>query len=175
MLNVGLKIASEIAINRSRYTWVPEDEESTRLEGPRPVLPPTLSAPIPVNPRPAPQQPPRPKHVSFARSHTLTSFEVPRSRSPPRSHERLIDSQPTMQGSVSAVLPLSHAYVNSGDPRILVLGKSRGSMAFVSGSMYVVKKKLWITIVYSLCLFFYLFIKFFFFTIVFLSLSTVFH
>ncbi|XP_046753781.1 uncharacterized protein LOC124416603 isoform X2 [Diprion similis] len=113
-----------------RYTWVPEDEESTRLEGPRPVLPPTLTAPTSINHRPAPQQPPRPKHVSFARSHTLTSFEVPRSRSPPRSHERLIDSQPTMQGSLSAVLPLTHTYANSGDPRVLVLEKppKRGVM-----------------------------------------------
>ncbi|XP_015598809.2 uncharacterized protein LOC107269459 isoform X2 [Cephus cinctus] len=107
-----------------RYTWLPEDEESTRLEGPRPVLP-------AVPPPPQLPQPTKTKHVSFARSHTLTSFEVSRSRSPTRPHnqERLIDSQPTMQGSLSSTLPLTHPYPNA-EPRVLVLEKppKRGVM-----------------------------------------------
>ncbi|KAK2586462.1 hypothetical protein KPH14_010736 [Odynerus spinipes] len=91
-----------------RYTWLPEDEESIKMEGPRPVLPP---APPPPSLQ-APQAP-KTKHVSFARSHTLTSFDVPRSRSPPRPQnpERLIDSQPTMQNTIlSSNLPLVHSY-----------------------------------------------------------------
>ncbi|KZC12372.1 hypothetical protein WN55_04077, partial [Dufourea novaeangliae] len=107
-----------------RYTWVPEDEESTKLEGPRPVLPPA--------PPPPSAQAPKTKHVSFARSHTLTSFDVPRSRSPPRpqNQERLIDSQPTMQNTMlPPTLPLMHPYAAS-EPRVLVLEKppKRGAM-----------------------------------------------
>ncbi|XP_014610086.1 PREDICTED: uncharacterized protein LOC106789994 isoform X4 [Polistes canadensis] len=91
-----------------KYTWLPEDEESIRMEGPRPVLP-----PVPPPPSSQGPQAPKSKHVSFARSHTLTSFDVPRSKSPPRSHnpERLIDSQPMMQNTtVSSNLPLVHSY-----------------------------------------------------------------
>lgn len=46
-----------------------------------------------------------------------------RTRSPPRPHnqERLIDSQPTMQGSMCATLPTAHPYPAT-EPRILVLG-----------------------------------------------------
>nr|XP_033321102.1 uncharacterized protein LOC117217425 isoform X3 [Megalopta genalis] len=107
-----------------RYTWLPEDEESTKLEGPRPVLPPA--------PPPPTAQAPKTKHVSFARSHTLTSFDVPRSRSPPRpqNQERLIDSQPTMQNAMlPSSLPLMHPYVPS-EPRVVVLEKppKRGAM-----------------------------------------------
>ncbi|XP_076765363.1 uncharacterized protein LOC143432562 isoform X4 [Xylocopa sonorina] len=107
-----------------RYTWLPEDEESTKLEGPRPVLPPA--------PPPPTVQAPKTKHVSFARSHTLTSFDVPRSRSPPRpqNQERLIDSQPTMQNAMlPSTLPLMHSYVTS-EPRVIVLEKppKRGAM-----------------------------------------------
>nr|XP_034178121.1 uncharacterized protein LOC117603258 isoform X2 [Osmia lignaria] len=107
-----------------RYTWLPEDEESTKLEGPRPVLPPA--------PPPPSAQAPKTKHVSFARSHTLTSFDVPRSRSPPRpqNQERLIDSQPTMQNAMlPSTLPLMHPYGTS-EPRVLVLEKppKRGTM-----------------------------------------------
>lgn len=101
----------------TRYTWLPEDEESTKLEGPRPVLPPA--------PPPPSAQAPKTKHVSFARSHTLTSFDVPRSRSPPRpqNQERLIDSQPTMQNAMlPSTLPMMHPYGTS-EPRVLVLGK----------------------------------------------------
>ncbi|XP_076765364.1 uncharacterized protein LOC143432562 isoform X5 [Xylocopa sonorina] len=108
----------------TRYTWLPEDEESTKLEGPRPVLPPA--------PPPPTVQAPKTKHVSFARSHTLTSFDVPRSRSPPRpqNQERLIDSQPTMQNAMlPSTLPLMHSYVTS-EPRVIVLEKppKRGAM-----------------------------------------------
>ncbi|XP_076169063.1 uncharacterized protein LOC143147586 isoform X2 [Ptiloglossa arizonensis] len=107
-----------------RYTWLPEDEESTKLEGPRPVLPPA--------PPPPSSQAPKTKHVSFARSHTLTSFDVSRSRSPPRpqNQERLIDSQPTMQNTMlPSTLPLMHPYAAS-EPRVLVLEKQpkRGAM-----------------------------------------------
>ncbi|XP_078032640.1 uncharacterized protein LOC144467624 [Augochlora pura] len=107
-----------------RYTWLPEDEESTKLEGPRPVLPPA--------PPPPTAQAPKAKHVSFARSHTLTSFDVPRSRSPPRpqNQERLIDSQPTMQNAMlPSSLPLMHPYAPS-EPRVVVLEKppKRGAM-----------------------------------------------
>ncbi|KOC59677.1 hypothetical protein WH47_10758 [Habropoda laboriosa] len=107
-----------------RYTWLPEDEESTKLEGPRPVLPPA--------PPPPTSQAPKPKHVSFARSHTLTSFDMPKSRSPPRpqNQERLIDSQPTMQNAMlPSTLPLMHPY-NASEPRVIVLEKppKRGAM-----------------------------------------------
>ncbi|XP_043265277.1 uncharacterized protein LOC122404938 isoform X1 [Colletes gigas] len=107
-----------------RYTWLPEDEESTKLEGPRPVLPPA--------PPPPSSQAPKTKHVSFARSHTLTSFDVPRSGSPPRpqNQERLIDSQPTMQNTMlPSTLPLMHPYA-AAEPRVLVLEKppKRGAM-----------------------------------------------
>ncbi|XP_019887672.1 uncharacterized protein LOC105280715 [Ooceraea biroi] len=114
-----------------RYTWVPEDEESTKLEGPRPVLPPVPPPPVSVTTTTTTQGPqaPKTKHVSFARSHTLTSFEVP--RSPPRPHnpERLIDSQPTMQNTIlPSSLPL-HPYPGV-EPRVLVLEKppKRGAM-----------------------------------------------
>ncbi|PBC27075.1 hypothetical protein APICC_04312 [Apis cerana cerana] len=107
-----------------RYTWLPEDEESTKLEGPRPVLPPA--------PPPPTSQAPKTKHVSFARSYTLTSFDVPRSRSPPRpqNQERLIDSQPTMQNAMlPSALPLMHPYA-ANEPRVIVLEKppKRGTM-----------------------------------------------
>lgn len=104
-----------------RYTWVPEDEESMKLEGPRPVLPPVVPPPPPS----ITTQVPKTKHVSFARSHTLTSFDVPRNRSPPRPHnpERLIDSQPTMQNTIlPSSLPLGHPYPGV-EPRVLVVGK----------------------------------------------------
>ncbi|XP_066588399.1 uncharacterized protein [Prorops nasuta] len=112
-----------------RYTWMPEDEESTKLEGPRPVLPPVIPPPT----GPGVQAPPKTKHVSFARSHTLTSFDVPRGRSPPRTHnqERLIDSQPTMQNAaiLPSSIPLIHPYTTA-EPRVLVLekGPKRGAM-----------------------------------------------
>ncbi|KAL6264753.1 hypothetical protein P5V15_004851 [Pogonomyrmex californicus] len=114
-----------------RYTWVPEDEESMKLEGPRPVLPPVPPPPGTITTIQI-SQAPKAKHVSFARSHTLTSFEVPRSISPPRPHnpERLIDSQPTMQNTIlPSSLPLVHPYPGV-EPRVLVLEKppKRGAM-----------------------------------------------
>ncbi|XP_012539017.1 uncharacterized protein LOC105838197 isoform X2 [Monomorium pharaonis] len=114
-----------------RYTWVPEDEESTKLEGPRPVLPPVPPPPASITTMQI-SQAPKTKHVSFARSHTLTSFEVPRNISPPRPHnpERLIDSQPTMQNTIlPSSLPLTHPYPGV-EPRVLVLEKppKRGAM-----------------------------------------------
>ncbi|KAK0098116.1 hypothetical protein PV326_011102 [Microctonus aethiopoides] len=104
-----------------RYTWLQEDEDSMKLEGPRPVL-------LPAPPHSAVH---KPKHVSFARSHTLTSFDVGPmlSRSPPRPHnpERLIDSQPTAQVSIPSA-PIIHSYPPP-EPKIVVLEKNkRGPM-----------------------------------------------
>lgn len=97
-----------------RYTWLQEDEDSMKLEGPRPVL-------LPAPPHSAVH---KPKHVSFARSHTLTSFDMGPmlSRSPPRPHnpERLIDSQPTAQVSIPSA-PIIHSYPPP-EPKIVVLG-----------------------------------------------------
>lgn len=124
-----------------RYTWVPEDEESMRLEGPRPVLPPIIPSPPASMMTMQGPQAPKTKHVSFARSHTLTSFEVPRNRSPPRPHnpERLIDSQPTMQNTIlPSSLPLAHPYPGI-EPRVLVLGKS--CMPFLAISYRVIRSQ----------------------------------
>lgn len=51
----------------SRYTWMSSDDESVRMEKPRSILEPYHSTP--------PSTLPGKKHVSFARSHTLTSFD----------------------------------------------------------------------------------------------------
>ncbi|XP_044589725.1 uncharacterized protein LOC123268575 isoform X1 [Cotesia glomerata] len=98
-----------------RYTWLQEDEESMRLEGPRSVLT-AINQPHGIH---------KPKHVSFARSHTLTSFEIAsRSKSPPRPHaqERLIDTQPTAQACVPA--GMIHPYPPP-EPKILILEKNK--------------------------------------------------
>ncbi|KAK0156867.1 hypothetical protein PV327_011562, partial [Microctonus hyperodae] len=102
-----------------RYTWLQEDEDSMKLEGPRPVL-------LPAPPHSAVH---KPKHVSFARSHTLTSFDMGPmlSRSPPHNPERLIDSQPTAQASIPSA-PIIHSYPPP-EPKIVVLEKNkRGPM-----------------------------------------------
>ncbi|XP_064213535.1 uncharacterized protein LOC658297 [Tribolium castaneum] len=54
----------------SRYTWMPSDDESVRMEKPKSIL-------EPYHPNPPAASPPAPskKHVSFARSHTMASFD----------------------------------------------------------------------------------------------------
>lgn len=71
---------------------------------------------------PQPPQFVKTKHVSFARSQTLTSFDMPRTKSPPRPHnqERLIDSQPASSGPLTATLPAHR--ITTAEPRIVVLG-----------------------------------------------------
>ncbi|XP_034834957.1 uncharacterized protein [Maniola hyperantus] len=115
-----------------RYTWMPEDEDFTRMEWPQSVIednagwpqnynvdqiasvsrggslprPPSIipcpaHTPIPPPPPPPPLTipPHRTKHVSFARSHTLTTFDdsvMPAAVSGPRFRrdcERLIDGR----------------------------------------------------------------------------------
>ncbi|XP_058794212.1 uncharacterized protein LOC131665948 isoform X2 [Phymastichus coffea] len=126
-----------------RYVWVPEDEEPTKLEGPRSVLPPSMQQQQPLisalhsqqkQQQQSQQQPPltKGKHVSFARSQTLTSFDMPRTKSPPRPHnqERLIDSQPTVHTSMASTLSKTHPAYPPPEPRIVVLEKQpkRGTM-----------------------------------------------
>ncbi|KAF5280043.1 hypothetical protein FQR65_LT03298 [Abscondita terminalis] len=60
-------------VDPRRYTWMPADDESVRLERPRSVLDHCNVIAPPIPPPPPPVS--RPKHVSFARSHTLTSFD----------------------------------------------------------------------------------------------------
>ncbi|XP_025837065.1 uncharacterized protein LOC108734776 [Agrilus planipennis] len=59
-------------IDPRKYTWMPSDDESVRLERPRSLLDQYNPATLPPPPPPAIT---RPKHVSFARSHTMTSFD----------------------------------------------------------------------------------------------------
>ncbi|XP_045477995.1 uncharacterized protein LOC123683141 [Harmonia axyridis] len=59
----------KVHVDPSRYTWMPSDDESVRMEKPKSILEPTHSSGS--NQTPAPIK----KHVSFARSHTLTSFD----------------------------------------------------------------------------------------------------
>ncbi|XP_069699614.1 microtubule-associated protein futsch isoform X3 [Periplaneta americana] len=131
------------AADPKRYTWMSEDEESTRMERPRPILDGDydgmlhyprrpgsclarypghshylsysseyLASPCPAHPDLPPPPPPpamplhhdvppphRTKHVSFARSHTLTSFDDAMGNKPvvvARSQERLIDGKKSL-------------------------------------------------------------------------------
>ncbi|KAK9885418.1 hypothetical protein WA026_010914 [Henosepilachna vigintioctopunctata] len=52
----------------SRYTWMPSDDESIRMEKPKSILEPSHSGSSQTSATSK-------KHVSFARSHTLTSFD----------------------------------------------------------------------------------------------------
>ncbi|CAH2043452.1 unnamed protein product, partial [Iphiclides podalirius] len=128
-----------------RYTWMPEDEDFTRMEWPQSVIednagwpqsynvdqiasvsrggslprPPSIipcpaHAPIPPPPPPPPLTipPHRTKHVSFARSHTLTTFDdsvmpaaVGGSRFR-RDCERLIDGRVVKQDKPYSTLPV---------------------------------------------------------------------
>ncbi|CAH2258228.1 jg19922 [Pararge aegeria aegeria] len=126
-----------------RYTWMPEDEDFTRMEWPQSVIednagwpqsynvdqiasvsrggslprPPSIipcpaHTPIPPPPPPPPLTipPHRTKHVSFARSHTLTTFDdsvMPAAVTGPRFRrdcERLIDGRP--ENKPYATLPV---------------------------------------------------------------------
>ncbi|KAL4709056.1 hypothetical protein ACJJTC_005917 [Scirpophaga incertulas] len=120
-----------------RYTWMPEDEDFTRMEWPQSVIedsagwpqnysadkmasvsrggslprPPSIipcpahpTIPPPPPPPPLAMQPHRTKHVSFARSHTLTTFDdsvmpaaVNRFR---RDCERLLDGRTAVKPEV---------------------------------------------------------------------------
>lgn len=55
----------------SRYTWMSSDDESVRMEKPRSILEPHHTVQV----APSPPAPPHKKHVSFARSHTMASFD----------------------------------------------------------------------------------------------------
>ncbi|XP_045500455.1 uncharacterized protein LOC123697926 [Colias croceus] len=126
-----------------RYTWMPEDEDFTRMEWPQSVIednagwpqnysvdqiasvsrggslprPPSIipcpaHTPIPPPPPPPPLTipPHRTKHVSFARSHTLTTFDdsvMPAAVGGTRFRrdcERLIDGRP--ENKPYATLPV---------------------------------------------------------------------
>ncbi|XP_023707190.1 uncharacterized protein LOC111864256 isoform X6 [Cryptotermes secundus] len=135
--------AAAASADPKRYTWMTEDEESTRMERPRPILDGDydgvlhyprrpgscmarypahshylsystefLAGPCPAHPDLPPPPPPpamphhhdappqhRTKHVSFARSHTLTSFDDAVGGKPvvvARSQERLIDGKKSL-------------------------------------------------------------------------------
>ncbi|XP_044253197.1 uncharacterized protein LOC123004146 [Tribolium madens] len=60
----------KVHMDPSRYTWMPSDDESVRMEKPKSILEPYHSNPPAASP-PAPSK----KHVSFARSHTMASFD----------------------------------------------------------------------------------------------------
>ncbi|XP_053692634.1 uncharacterized protein LOC128741083 [Sabethes cyaneus] len=87
-----------------RCTWMPLDDDAVRIEGPRLYRCPAHTDLPPAPPPPPPPNiglidgmaggPPRTKHVSFARSYTLTSFDEAMGGRPrlaaARSQERLI-------------------------------------------------------------------------------------
>ncbi|KAK9685689.1 hypothetical protein QE152_g37855 [Popillia japonica] len=96
-LNSNSYFRRKVHIDPAKYTWMPSDDESVRMERPRSVLD-SCPAHLGLPPPPPPAQ--RPKHVSFARSHTLTSFDdasvmlgssTTHISKMSRSQERLID------------------------------------------------------------------------------------
>ncbi|XP_068081098.1 serine-rich adhesin for platelets [Anabrus simplex] len=165
------------AADPKRYTWMPEDEEATRMERPRPIRPdledshsdyevsshshyhnhyhppshhplygpprssclsylsysseylacpahPELPPPPPPPALPHHDMPPRTKHVSFARSHTLTSFDdavTCKAMAVACSQERLIDGKKAPgDGAGSA----QHGGGSVGDsPKVVILEK----------------------------------------------------
>ncbi|KAG5899755.1 hypothetical protein JTB14_006092 [Gonioctena quinquepunctata] len=63
----------KVPVDPSRYTWMPSDDESIKMEKPRSVVENNLHHEHVINRSPATL--PGKKHVSFARSHTLASFD----------------------------------------------------------------------------------------------------
>ncbi|CAH1984285.1 unnamed protein product [Acanthoscelides obtectus] len=95
----------------SRYTWMPSDDESIRMEKPRSIIENSYHPPYPLKASLATQQNNSgqsgtltKKHVSFARSHTMASFDDAMSSLSSstgqlnritRSQERLLDVRKT--------------------------------------------------------------------------------
>ncbi|XP_017779101.1 PREDICTED: uncharacterized protein LOC108564538 [Nicrophorus vespilloides] len=90
----------------STYQWMPSDDESVRMERPRSILDHhSHQSGLPTTPH-------RTKHVSFARSHTLTSFDdavvslgasASNLSKSARSQERLIDTR----RSLDRIIPIT--------------------------------------------------------------------
>nr|XP_022910341.1 uncharacterized protein LOC111421422 isoform X1 [Onthophagus taurus] len=113
----------KMQVDPAKYTWMPSDDESVRMERPRSVLDSCL-AHQGLPPPPPPVQ--RPKHVSFARSHTLTSFDdavVSLSSSSSRISSKMSRSQERLIDIRKPIIPIPITRQPEPTENLLVLEK----------------------------------------------------